>query len=432
MSEKQQFKAVDIKPEKFLNLINPDTQSRVQTYENVLTYNTGIWGSKFDNAFPDLLIDLYSNGSAVHQNLVDTKESLITGNNLQCENDGDSSLLNPFIRKRNKSGDNLQDVYGKTAKDMALFDAAVLQVVFNREGKVAEIYFVPNQNFRFGLPNKYGQVEFGYLSRGWGQINNSIQQRIRDSVKIRMWDPHQWKKYPTQLLYIKKHSFDYYAIPAYNSTIPWIMVDRELSDFHLNNIRSNFFLSMMLTQVKGSMSDEQIDENSRELEKFYSGAKGRKVLLSYVDNMADKPIVDTIQGTEQDKVFDILSTEAFQHVITGHRGYPILGGFEGGSSDLNGDSNKLTVAIRAFTQLVTNPMKQVLLDGYNRIMEWNQLPAVNVVTEPLKLTPPIPDAADLTRSERRAYLYGLPPLDDSEINNADNPNIVPEEPKETE
>lgn len=424
MSEKLTFRAVDIKPENFLRVINPDTQFK--SYENIITYNTGLYGSKYDNAYPDLLIDLYENGSAVHQNLVETKSNLILGNNLQAENDTESANIDPFIRKRNKSGDNLQNVYAKAAKDYALFDAAVLQVVFNREGKVAEVYHVPTKNFRLGLPNKYNQILWGFLCQRWGDITNSIEARRRDSVKIHMWDPDNWQKYPTQLLYIKGYGFNYYSVPTYNSSIPWIMLDREISDFHLNNVRSNFFLSMMITQIKGGMSDEQIAENAKELEDFYSGSKGRKVLLSYVDDMNDKPVIDNISGSELDKVFDILGQQAFQHVITAHRAFPILGGFEGTSTDLNGDSNKLTVALSAFNQMVCQPMKDVLIDGFNRILEWNELPAVTSITSDLKLAQPVPQPDDLTRNERRAMLYGLPEIDDS-VNNVDNPNLIPEE-----
>ena len=182
---------------------------------------------------------------------------------------------------------------------------------------------------------------------------------------------------------------------------------------------------MMISQVKGGMTDLQVEENAKELESFFSGSKGRKVLLSYVDQLSDKPVVDTISGQEQDKLFDVLSREVFQHCITGHRAFPILGGFDGSGSDLGGDANKLNVSIAAFNQLVCQPMKDILLSGFNRIMEHNELPALNAITEPLRLTQPIAGPDDLTVNERRAFLYGLGEIDESE-NNVDNPNI-PEE-----
>ena len=418
---KQTFRTINIDPQKFVNLINPDTQ--IVGVEGVLTWNTGIYGAKYDNAMPDLLIDLFQNGSPVHQNLVNLKGNLILGNNLQPEDSALESTINPFLKKRNKAGDNLKTVYGKCAKDFGLFNSCLVQVIFNRNGEIAEVYHIPIQDFRLGIPNKYGQIEFGYISKGWALITNSIQQRQRDSVKIRMFDPSNYKKYPTQLLYLKDYSYSQYAIPSYMAALNWILVDREISNFHLNNVKSNFFLSMLLTQVKSGMSDEQIDENAQNIEKFYSGVTGRKVLLSYVEQMVDAPKVDQISGTEQDKLFDVLAQQCFQALITGHNAYPVLGGMDK-SNNLGGDADRLNTSLMAFDQLVCEPMKQVILDGFNRLLEVNNLGAVTCTTEPLKLTQAIQQPTDLTEAERRAMIFGLPPKDSSS-NAVNNPNTMP-------
>jgi len=171
------------------------------------------------------------------------------------------------------------------------------------------------------------------------------------------------------------------------------------------------------------MSDEQIEEASMELENFYSGTKGRKVLLAFVDQMADKPVFDQFAGSDQDELFNILGIQCYQNIITGHNSYPILGGLDTKSADLGGSENKLNTALLAFSSLVTEGMKTLLLDGINRIMEINQLGNVIAITEPLKITLPIAHPDDLTQAERRNYLYGLPPLDESQ-NNV-NPNNDP-------
>jgi hypothetical protein len=427
-SSKTEFRTANIQPQKFVALINPDTQ--IKGTDGILTWNTGIYGSKFDNAMPDLLIDLFQNGSAVHQNLVNLKSNLILGNNLQAEDDTKSAQLDPFIARRNKAGDNLKTVYGKASKDMALFNGCVLQVIYNRNGEIAEVYHIPTQDFRLGTPNKFGQIEWGYLSKNWGWITNSIEQRRKESVRIRMWSPDLYKKYPAQLLYLKDYSYSYYAIPAYMSAINWIMIDREISNFHLSNIKSNFFISLLLTQIKGNMSDEMIDENVSKIENFYSGASGRKVLLSYVDDMNNAPKIDKISGTEQDKLFDVLQKQCYQSLITAHNSYPILGGVDTTGADLGGAENRLNTALMAFNGLVCEGMKQIVVDGFNRILEINKLPALSVTTEPLKLTSPIPAPDDLSHNERRAWLYGLPeddntPPSGSTTNNVSNPNQIP-------
>ena len=422
-NSKVTFKTLNLKPQKFLRVINPDQE--YEATDGILYWSTGIYGSKSDNAWPDFLIDLYTNGASVHQNLVNLKSNLILGNNLQPEVSDQKDILNPFLKKRNKSEDNLKSVYAKCAKDMALFNGAVVQVIYNREGDIAEVYHIPMDNFRIGTPNKYGRSEFGYISKSWGYISNSIKSNKKEYVKLRLWDPNDWEKYPTQLLLMKDYGFTQYPVAAYTAGINWIIVAREISDFHVHNVRSNFFLSGMLTQLKGSMSDQDIENASNEIETFYSGVKGRKVLLAFVDDMANKPQFETITGAEQDKLFDVLGQQVYQNIITAHNASPLLVGVDSKGSDLGGSSNKMNTAVLSFTQLVTEPMKQILLDGFNKILvDVNNLPSAICITEPLKTEQPLPQPDDLTHNERRAWLYGLPE-DDTSTNAVNNPNSMP-------
>lgn len=424
-SSKLTFKTITINQENFLNVINPDTV--VPEVGGYLSFNTGIYGSKTDNAMPDFIVDLYLNAASAHQNLVNLKANLILGNNLQAEDDANEEAVNAFIAKRNKANMNLKSTYGYLAKDMALFNACVAQVVFNREGKIAEIYQVPCQNFRLGKPNKYGQIDFGYLSNNWGIIQNSRQNKgAKEYVKIRMFDPTVWQKYPVQLIYMKDYSYGYYATPAYSAAINWLLVSREISNFHLNNIKSNFFLSGMLTQKKGGMTDEQLDENAEAIEKFYKGGSaGKKVLLSYVDDMVnDKPVFEKFAGDDQDKLFDVLSQQAFQQIVTAHNAYAILAGLDSKGADLGGDSNKLVTSVAAFNYLVCEGMKEIIIGWLNRIMAINELPAIQCVTEPPKIAIPQGNVDDLTVNERREILYGLPEIDASANNVAPTNQIA--------
>lgn len=418
------FRTVNISKQNFLNVINPDQQ--VVETQGFLSYNCGIYGTKNDNAFPDFIIDLYQNAAGAHQNLVNLKANLILGNNLQAEDEAQAEIVDKFISRRNKSGDNLKSTYGKLSKDFALANACVAQVVYNRDGKISEIYHVPFQNFRLGKPNKFGHIEWGYLSPSWGIISNSRTQKTggKNSVRIRMFDPSNWQKHPVQLIYMKDYSYGYYATPHYSAAINWLLVSREISDFHKHNIRSNFFLSGMLTQKKGGMSDEQIEENSEAIEKFFMGGQGRKVLQAYVEDMVnDKPTFEQFSPDGQDKLFDVLSQQAFQEIVTAHNAYTILAGADSKGSDLGGDSNKLNTSLQAFNYLVCEGMKEIIIGWLNRIMDINGLPPVMCITEPLKITMPIAQPEDLTLNERRAYLYGLPPIDESENNVAPDGEI---------
>lgn len=421
------FKAVTFKKEDFLRVINPDQQ--IQETQGYMAYHTGIYGNRTDNGFFDLCIDLYTNGAGAHQNLVNLKANLILGNNLQAENDADNKIINPFLAKRNKAGENLKVVYGRLSKDFGLFNGAVLQVIFSRDGKIAEQYHVPMQNFRLGKCDKYGQYEFGYISQNWSIIQNSrVNKGVKDMVKIRLFDPTDYIKHPVQLLYLKDYSYTPYAIPAYTSALNWILISRAISEFHLNNIRSNFFLGGMLTLPKNGMTDEQIAENAEEIEKMYKGGGGMKLLLQYVDDLINGAgKFDKFSPDDQDKMWDVLAQQSFQQIVTGHNAYSILAGVDSKGSDLGGDSNKLITNLAAFNYLVCEGYKQILLDGLNRITEINELPPLTCITEMPKITVPPTDSKDtiLTEAEKREMIYGLPPKATGTSNNVAPSNAIP-------
>lgn len=406
----------------FYEEINPN-QFQVNK-QGIITWNTGIYGEDNDNAMPQFLADLFENGSAIHQNLVNLRANLLRGNNLQVMEDYDEEetmRLNNFIARRNKIGDNLKAVYSKVCQDAALFNGAVMQIIYDKEGNIAETYHVPVQNFRLGKPDEYDRIEFGYISTNFAKTKGKFNIR-KDAVKLRMFNPNEWRLFPVQLMYIKPYSYSYYSTPIWTSAIKAILLEKEIFDFQLNNIRSNMFLSGMLTQKKGGMTDEEIEQNAGMIENLYKGKDGRKILLSYVEDLVnDKPVFEKFAQDSQDKLFEVLLDNAKQQIITANAAYPILAGLDVAGSDLGGSSNRLAVAAAAYYSLVVQPLKQVILGYLNQIADVNKFAYMDVITEPLKLTLPEPQPDDLTENERRAMIYDLAP---KEVDN-DNINDTP-------
>jgi hypothetical protein len=405
--------------EKFFNMKNPNM---VTEDKGILTFNTGIWGTSIDNAMPQFMIDLQSN-SSTHSNMINLKTSLITGENIEIEDPTlpNADRLNSFIKKRNKSGDNLKGIWVKASSDMAVFEAVALQVLFARNGSIAEIYHVPTEDVRLGKPNQYGQIEYGYISKNWANISNKNYKKstVKNSaVQVRMFEPELFREYPVQLLYIKKYAQGmHYAIPKYLSATNWMLIDNEISNFHLSNIRNSFFLSGMLTQ-QGNPDDKEMQKFIDKFNELYMGVgapnkKFNSMMFSWVDDINQKAEFTPFQGEKNDELFNNLIEKAGIKIIEGHNGYSGLI-MDSKGADLGGDANKLYTQIATFMQYVTEPMKDLLLGGFDRILQVNDLPSIAVVTNPPKITQPVAEVQDLTQDERREIVYGLPPIEKSD------------------
>ena len=421
MSENNKIKYDFAEITKLFDAKNPNM---VVKYKDFLAFNTGIFGSSTDNAMPQFLIDLQSY-SSIHQNFIDLKKSLILGKNLSAANESDEETVNTLIKKRNKIGDNLKAIYDKCSTDYSIFEGAYLQVIFDRNGKIADIYHVPYQDVRIGDPDNMGNINYFYVSKKWGRISNRLYKRAtvsNSAIQIPAFDPSKYKEEPVQMIFMRKYSpATYYPIPSYISAINWILIDYEIANFHLNNIRNNFFLAGMLTQV-GDPTDEEKQKFIEQFSDMYKGTGSidkskNTVVFSWVDDKEQKPEFTSFQSEKNDELFKDLITKSRESIIASHKGYEGLI-FESKGSDLGGDANKLNTQIAAYKELVTEPMKEILLGGFNLITELNGLPELDVVTPPLKLNNPQPQPDDLTRDERREIIYGLPPIeeDNTDVN----------------
>lgn len=401
--------------ETFMQAINPNL---ITENKGILYYNTGIWGNSTDNAMPQFLADLVNNASSLHSNLCNLKFSQIQGNNLEL---ADNNVPNAneqaaFIAKRNKSGDNLKSVYSKCARDFSIFEAATIQVIFNREGQIAEIYHVPVDNVRMSVPNQYNQIDWYFVSQYWGDISNQRYKKktaANSAVRVRAFSPKDYKEYPIQMLYISKYNpMTWYSIPMYQSSIGWILLDNYIANFNLGNIKSNYFVSGMLT-MQGNPTAEEMTAFIDDFKALYQQTTGapnetrEKMIFSWVDDVKNQaPAFTPMQMTQYD--FNSLLEKVESRIVSGHNAYPEIVGLSTKTADLGGQGNALYVGLQAFNQLVTEPMKQTLLDGFNYVLDVNGFDNnLTCVTDVIRTTQPEALPEDLTLEERRRMIYNL-------------------------
>ena len=403
--------------ERFYNSRNP---ALVTESKGVLYFNTGIYGSATDNAMPSYMVELLGY-SSVHSNFIGLKEAQILGENLSIDNSTEegSAELEAFMEKRNKTGDNLKAVYAKLATDMSIFEGCVQQVIFDKQGKVAEIYHVPCEDFRLGVADEYGRIEYGYISKNWANISNAAYKKKtvnNSAVQIRMFSPSDWKEHPVQLLYSRKYVPQHqYSVPKWTSCINEILLNQAISAYGLNNARTNYFQSGLLTQ-QGNPDDKEMKEFIDKYTSLYAGTKeinesSQKMLFSWVDDIANqKPEFTSFQQQGTD-VFDKQIVNVNNAIIQAHGGYQGMV-FDSKGSDLGGDANKAFTLNQLYYNNVSIKLKDIVLGGLNRICEVNDFPKLTAITEPPKITMPTSETSDLTISERRHILYGLPPMEE--------------------
>jgi hypothetical protein len=387
MSEtKRNIKYLSQETEKFYQAINPNIQ--VQDSQNYVWFNSAIYEA--DNAYPNKLIDLYQNASSVHSNFINLKTNLLYSTGLLPLNSEDVNLKNYLETPVNRAGHTLNDIFKKLCADMALFEAAAYQLIYNREGKVAEIYHVSPANLRASNPNEFGFSDTWYYSTSWGIVDNKrrrkSQNQFSKSIEIKNYNPDTGIQDKRQILYVKKYSpsaiDDVYAIPSYNSILNWVQLDFELSQFHLNKVVNNLSPSGIVV-MKGNPDDDEKDAFVKNFKRNHTGSDNAgKLLFIWTDGADQTPEFIRFEGDKNDGIFEELSINVNEHIAVGHGAPLALIGMDK-SNSIGNDSMKLNTARSYFLNTVIEPMQEVLISSINKILKINGYSQVKIENKPL-------------------------------------------------
>jgi len=385
MSETKKFKYKSLEFEKFYNAISPNLEVAEQTY---MWFNSD--SNIRDNAYLNKLIDLYNNASAVHSNFINLKSGLNYGSGLLPLDENDEQVK-MFLDSTNRAGQTMNDIYKKMSMDMSIFEAAALQVIYNAEGKIAEVYHCSPANLRASIPNELGYTENWLYSTKWGIVTNKRTRRpsnmISDAVKIANFNPENGKKDKRQILYVKKYSSsqeDIYAIPSYNSILDYVQLANSLSNFHLNKVENSLTPSGVLV-LKGNPTDEERDSFVSNFKRNHVGADNAgKLLFIWTDGQDQTPEFIRLESDPNQGLYEELNDIVNEAISIGHGGSLALLGIDK-SNSIGNDSMKLNTARAYFINTIIEPMQEIMLTGINKLLKINGIGQVKVVNKPLVL-----------------------------------------------
>ncbi len=377
------YKSEDI--EKLYVAINPNIQ--VTDQQNYVWFNSSI--DDRDNAYPNKLTDMYQNASAVHSNFINLKTNLIYGSGLIPLDASDEQIKN-VLESTNRAGQSINDVFKKMAADMAIFEAAAVQIIYNAEGKISELYHCSPATLRASNPNEFGFSDTWYYSTSWGFVENKRRSRNQNmfskAIPIQSFNPENGIKDKRQILYLKKYSpsatDDVYAVPSYNSILNWVQLDHELSQFHLNKVVNNLSPSGIVV-MKGNPSEEDKDKFVLNFKSKHTGSDNAgKLLFIWTDGADQTPEFIRFEGDKNDGIFEQLNEIVNEHIAVGHGAPLALIGLDK-SNSIGNDSMKLNTARSYFLNTVVQPMQEVLIAGFNKLLKINGLGQIKVENKPL-------------------------------------------------
>lgn len=320
-----------------------------------------------DNLFPQYLVDLYKS-SAVHGALTNTIAQMILGNGVSASD----------IETRLKLQEwGFEDVLRKACIDLKIQGGFALEVGYSIDRTtIANVKHVPFENLRSGIANENDEVEFYWYSKDWSDYRET-------PIKVKAFDPEHNVEYPNQILYVKPFSPGsfYYPKPDYIGSVNYIELDKEISKYHINNIRNGLAPSFTIHFKNGVPAPEERRKIRNDIEAQLQGTTNAgKFIITYSDQPDRKPDFEPFPLSDADKQYEFLSTEATDKIMVGHRVVsPAMFGVK--TAGQLGTSQELEIASGLFDQQVVKPFQRILKKAVQQVLNAAGLDPAIVIDE---------------------------------------------------
>ena len=377
--------------------------------KNWIEYGT----DDYKNLYPQFIIDLYYN-SGTHSAIINATAQMIAGQDITAK-ETDSVELNAKLEnffKNANSKETLHEVIKKCAFDFKLQGGFALNVIYSKSGQVAEIYHVPVERLRVGLPNELGRVDKYYICADWSNIRRNKPQEVA------AFNPLD-RTTPSQILYTGLYSpnMEMYYTPDYSSACNWALIDSKISEYHLGNIERGFSGSYFINMNNGVPSAEERLQIERSIEKKFTGSgNAGKFVLSFSDSKDRAAEITPIEVSNADKQYLALQELLVQNIMTGHRvTSPMLLGVK--TEGQLGGRDELMQAFEIYQNTVVKPYQEHILKTLEKILLVNDIQAdLQIVqSSPIMTTFTVEDMRNVMTKEEIREKLGLEPLEQENL-----------------
>lgn len=262
------------------------------------------------NQYPDYLLHIYDR-SAKHYAIVNGKVDYVIGQGLSVNETGlnteQIARLNKFISEPNPN-QTLEDIIQMCSLDLEIFGGFALEILYDKKGGY-QMYHAEFAKYRVSKDQKTY-----YHCADWKKAKPETIEPIEAFDYT--------KKSGKQLLYIKAYhpKADYYPLPPYLGAIPYIELDSEIANFHLNSVKNGFVAGFMFNFFNGQPTEEEQETIEARIESKFCGTdNANRILLNFNDSKEQAVEVLPLGSNDFDTRFDILNKTVQQEIFSGHR-----------------------------------------------------------------------------------------------------------------
>lgn len=332
-------------------------------------------GQKFvsyglDDMYGEYLRDLFLS-SSTNGAIINGVADMIYGGGLDAtDKDESDGKREQWLRLQDLLRKSDEDLLQRVAFDIKLYGMSYLNVIWNAaRTRIACIKHLPVHTMRSGIADSEGVINEYYYKSEWNDK--------REQEKAIKAFSNEDRTTASTCLQIKRYtpSFHYYALPDWAGGTNYAELDREISEFHLNNIRRGFFPSMLLSFKNGVPTQEErrvIEQ--KVLEKFTGADNAGRILITFNDGDETAPEFTPITQNGADGMYEYLSKLVSEKLITAHRVVsPLIFGVRTEGSGFGSNADELRDSYSLFNNTVVQPFQDIILKAFGELFSINDI-----------------------------------------------------------
>ena len=354
-----------------------------------------------NNEYFDFLIERYKN-STTNNAIINNISRLIYGRGL-------------FALDANKKPNEYaqmmslfnQDCLRKLCFELKALGQCAIQVHYDKNHKkILKAYHIPVQLLAPEKCNKEGEIEAYYYSDNWEDIKKFPPKRI---------DAFGYSNNEVEILYIKPYSLGmkYFSYVDYQGALSYALLEEEVSNYLINEVQNSFSGTKIVNFNNGVPTPEQQDTITSQVLGKLTGSQGRKVIVSFNDNVETRTSVEDIPLNDAPDHYTYLSEECLRKIMLGHNvTSPLLFGIAS-TNGFSSNADELKNSFILFDNMVIKPYQDLLIANLDRILAFNgiSLKLAFRTLQPLEFT----DLENVQTEEQKAEETGVELSKDSVI-----------------
>lgn len=312
-----------------------------------------------NNDYYDWVIDRYTN-SPTNNAVINNVVKLIYGKGLKATDSAskpnDYAQMVTLFKK---------ECIKQLISDLKMLGQCAIQVIYNGDrSKIIEAYHIPIQLLRPEKCNVDGEIEAYYFSNNWSEPKKYPPKRI---------SAYGMSNSDTEIYCIKPYSpnLKYFAYPDYLGGLQYAMLEEEIALYLVNEAQNSFSGTKILNFNNGVPSEEERDEISRDVINKLSGSQGKKLIVSFNHDEANKTTIDDVSLDNAPSHYEYLSDEAMRKILLSHHvTSPLILGIAT-SNGFGSNADELKNSYVLYENMTLRPYREMLIDAFDNILGFN-------------------------------------------------------------